>query len=99
MRDLPRRELAVDLLGELLALLLQPGDLVGDVDRRVLVDVAQLVDLRLQLGDRLLEIEEGLLHGVARAEPDAAHHSAARAGAGQPARRAGAALSARARPR
>ena len=40
----------------------QPRDLVGDVDRRILVHEAQLVDLRLQLGDRLLEIEEGLLH-------------------------------------
>jgi hypothetical protein len=29
------------------------------------VDEAQLLDLRLQLGDRLLEVEEGLLHGVA----------------------------------
>ncbi len=40
----------------------QPRDLVGNVDGGVLVDVAQLVDLLLQLGDRLLEIEEGLLH-------------------------------------
>ena len=40
----------------------QPRDLVGDVDRGVLVHVAQLVDLLLQLGDRLLEIEKGLLH-------------------------------------
>ena len=62
LRDLPRGQLAVDLLGELLALLVQPRDLVGDVDRRILVHVAQLVDLRLQLGDRLLEIEERLLH-------------------------------------
>src|SRR5439155_6728939 len=52
----------VDLLGELLALLLQAIDLVGDVDRRVLMDVAQLVDLALELGNRLLEVEEGLLH-------------------------------------
>ena len=79
LRDLPRRELAVDLLGELLALLLQPADLVGDVDRRVLVDVAQLVDLRLQLGDRLLEIEKGLLHGDGRADAGSAHHSASAA--------------------
>src|SRR6266511_1236179 len=62
LRDLPRGELRVDLLGELLALLLQPADLVGDVDGGVLVHVAKLVDLRLQFGDRLLEIEKGLLH-------------------------------------
>jgi hypothetical protein len=62
LRDLPGGELGVDLLGELLALLREPRDLVRDVDRRVLVYVAQLVDLLLQLGDRLLEIEEGLLN-------------------------------------
>jgi hypothetical protein len=28
------------------------------------VDVAQLVDLLLQLGDRLLEVQEGVLHGA-----------------------------------
>jgi hypothetical protein len=56
-RDLPRCELAVDFLRELLALLLQARDLVRDVDGRILVHVAQLVDLRLQLGDRLFEIE------------------------------------------
>ena len=63
LRDLPRRELGVDVARELLALLREARDLVGDVDRGVLVDVAQLVDLLLQLGDRLLEIEEGLFHG------------------------------------
>ena len=47
LRDLPRGQLAVDLLRQLLALLVQPGDLVGDVDRGIFVHVAQLVDLRL----------------------------------------------------
>ncbi len=61
-RDLPRGEPAVDVLGELVALSLQSIDLVRDVDGGILVDVAQLVDLRLELGDRLLEIEKGLLH-------------------------------------
>ncbi len=66
LRDLPRRELAVDVLGELLALLGEPGDLIGDVDRGILVHVAKLLDLGLQLGDRLLEIEEGLFHGFGK---------------------------------
>ena len=38
--------------------LLEPVDLLGDVDRRLVLHVAQLVDLRLELGDRLLEVEE-----------------------------------------
>src|SRR5487761_2180557 len=63
LRDLPGGELAVDVLGKLLALLGQPQDLVGDVDGGILVHVAQLVDLLLQLANRLLEVEKGLLHG------------------------------------
>ena len=39
--------------------LLQPVDLFGDVDRRLVLHVAQLFDLGFELGDRLLEIEEG----------------------------------------
>jgi hypothetical protein len=31
------------------------------------VDEPELVDLLLQFGDRLLEVEEGLLHGGSRA--------------------------------
>ena len=80
--DLPRGELAVDLLRELLALLGEPRDLVGDVDRGVLVHEAQLVDLLLQLGDRLFEFEKGLLHGAAALGGAGAHDSA------RPARRA-----------
>jgi hypothetical protein len=65
LRDLPRRQLRVDLLRERLALLLQARDLLGDVDRRVILHEAQLVDPGLQLGDRLLEIEKGGFHGAA----------------------------------
>ena len=28
------------------------------------MDIAQLIDLGLEFGDRLFEVEEGLLHGV-----------------------------------
>src|SRR6266850_3982315 len=62
LRHLPRRELAVDVLGEALAALGEALDLVGDVGRRVVLHVAQLVDFGFQLGDRLLELEEGGLH-------------------------------------
>ena len=61
--DLPGRELGVDVLGERVALLLQPADLLGDVQRGVLLHIAQLVDLGFQLGDRLLELQESGLHG------------------------------------
>jgi hypothetical protein len=33
-------------------------DLVGDVDRRLVLHVAQFVDLGFELGDGLLEVEE-----------------------------------------
>ena len=78
LRDLPRRELAVDFLGELLAFFLQPRDLVGNVHRRVLVHVTQFLDLLLQFGDRLFEFEERLLHVGASAVGAGAHDSASR---------------------
>ena len=61
LRDLPRGQFRVDLLGQQLTLLGQAVDLVGNVDRRILVHIAQLVDLGLQVGDRLLEVEESVL--------------------------------------
>jgi hypothetical protein len=66
LRDLPGRELRVDVLGELAALLGQPLDLLRDVDRAVVLDEAQLLDLLLELRDRLLEIQEAGFHGVGR---------------------------------
>ncbi|MNC85118.1 hypothetical protein D3C83_06970 [compost metagenome] len=62
-RDLPGGELAVDFLRQRLALLLQARDLLGDVHRGIVLDEAQLLDLRLQLGDRLLEFKKCRLHG------------------------------------
>ena len=47
-----------DAVGQLAALGLQPRDLVLQVDAAVGGDVAQLLDLRLEFGDRLFEIEE-----------------------------------------
>ena len=62
LRNLPRRELGVDILGQRLAFLLQPADLVGDIERGIVLHIAQLLDLVLQLGDRLLEIQKGNFH-------------------------------------
>src|SRR5207244_12156484 len=62
LRHLPGRQLAVDVLGEGLAALGEPLDLLGDVDRGIVRHVAQLLDALLQLGDRLLEFEERGLH-------------------------------------
>ena len=58
LRHLPGRQAGVDVLGELQALLAEPVDLFGDVDRRFVLHVAQFFDLRFELGDRLLEFEE-----------------------------------------
>jgi len=80
LRDLPGGELAVDLLGQLLALLREPRDLVGNVDRRVLVHETQLVDLLLQFGDRLFEVEKGLLHGAVALPGGGTHDSARTSG-------------------
>src|SRR3979490_3064937 len=63
LSDLPGRELCVDLLGQGRALFLQALNLLGDVDGRVVLDVAQLFDFCLELGDRLVDIEEGRLLG------------------------------------
>ena len=62
LRDLPRRKLAVDIPRERAALLLQARNLFRDVDRGIVLHVAQLLDLRLKLGDRLLEIQECRFH-------------------------------------
>jgi hypothetical protein len=64
-RDLPRGQLAVDVAGQCLALLLQARDFLGDVDRRIVLHEAQLLDLRFQLGDRLLEFEKCRFHDAA----------------------------------
>src|SRR5205085_804130 len=58
----PGIELAVDILGERLAALGEALDLFGDVDRRIVLHVAQLLDTGFELRDRLLELEEGGLH-------------------------------------
>jgi hypothetical protein len=58
--DLPGCEVAVDVLGELLALVGQLFDLGRDVNRRLGLHIAQLFDLAFELGDRLFEIEEVL---------------------------------------
>src|SRR5437773_2690697 len=62
LSDLPGLELSIDLLGERGALFLQALDLLGDVGRRVVLREAQLLDFRLELGDRLLEIERRRFH-------------------------------------
>ena len=51
-------ELGVQILGQRLALGLEPLDLVGDVDRRIVLDEAGWVDLLLEFGDRRFEIKK-----------------------------------------
>jgi hypothetical protein len=55
---LPRRQARVDVLRQQQALLAETIDLLGDVDRGFVLHVTQLFDLRFELGDRLLEVEE-----------------------------------------
>ena len=56
--DLPGREVAVDVFGELVALFGQLVDLFRDVDGRLVLHVAQLFDLGFEFGNRLLEVQK-----------------------------------------
>jgi len=58
LRHLPGRQAGVDVFGELLALLRQAVDLVGDIDGRLALHISQLVDLGLKFGNGLLELQE-----------------------------------------
>ena len=62
LRDLPRRQVGENAVGERAALGPQSRDLLADVDLGVGRDEAQLVDLRLELGDGLLEFQETQCH-------------------------------------
>ncbi|MNT57472.1 hypothetical protein D3C72_1948420 [compost metagenome] len=63
-RRLPGRQLGVDFLGQCLALLLQTSDFIGDVHRRISLHVAQLLDLVLELGERLFKFQKCIAHVV-----------------------------------
>ena len=54
--NLPGRKLREDVLRQRLALVPEPGDLLIDIDLGVVTDELQLLDLRLEFGDRLLKI-------------------------------------------
>ncbi len=60
--DLPTGQIAEDVFGERLALVLQTRDFVADVQRIVVAHQAQLFDLGLQVGDRLFEIKKVRVH-------------------------------------
>ncbi len=56
LRDLPRAQVREDVARQRLALLLEPVDLLADVELGVVADELERVDARLELRDRLLEI-------------------------------------------
>ena len=55
---LPGGELGVGLRQQLGGAALEPDDLVGDVELAAVGEQAQLLDLALELEDRLFEVEE-----------------------------------------
>ena len=59
---LPGRELVVEILQLGIALRAQPVDLLGDIDGRFSLHVAQLLDLALEFGNGLFKIQIGCLH-------------------------------------
>ena len=58
LRDLPGREIGKNTGGERPALRLQALDLFGDVDARVGAEEFELLDLRLELRDRLFKFQK-----------------------------------------
>jgi hypothetical protein len=64
LADLPRGEVLEDGLDFLAHLRLQPLDFFVQVDCVVRADISQLVDLGLQFGDRLFEVEVVWIHRV-----------------------------------
>src|SRR5690606_4623498 len=62
LRDLPRGQVAEDVRGALPDLVLQGADFGVDVHGPAMAGVAQLLDLGLQVGDRLLEVEVVRIH-------------------------------------
>ena len=56
--DLPRREVRIDVFGELQALLAELVDFFRNVDGGLGLHIAQLFDLAFEIGNRLLEIEK-----------------------------------------
>src|SRR3546814_20724523 len=61
-RDLPGREVAEDLRGAQAQLVAQRMQLGVDVDRRAGAGLAQVLDLRLEVGDGLFEVEIVRVH-------------------------------------
>ncbi len=62
LRNLPRRQVGKDLLGQRAALALEALDLFLDVDFIVITDQAQLFDFCLEFGDRLLKFKKIKIH-------------------------------------
>jgi hypothetical protein len=59
---LPGRQLGVGLAQQLLGARLEPRDLIPELQVAALGQMAQLLDLALELADRLLEVQQlGLL--------------------------------------
>ena len=58
--DLPGRQVAVNVFGQLLALLGQLVDFGRDVYGRLGLHIPQLFNLVFEFGNRLLEVEESL---------------------------------------
>jgi len=62
LRNLPGIELAKDILSERFKLLFKLADFVADIDVSVFGCVLQFLDFCLQLGNRLLEVQEVRVH-------------------------------------
>ena len=57
-RDLPGRQVGIDVLGELLAFLAELVDLIGDIHRAFGLHIAQFLDFAFEFGNRVFEIQE-----------------------------------------
>src|SRR3546814_10770818 len=59
LRLLPRRQLAIDFAQQFRGFILEPRDVVIDVERRVVAHFAQFGNLPIERGDLFFEVQKG----------------------------------------
>ena len=62
--NLPRGQFCENALGQRFAFVLKARNFLVDVDLRVVTNVAQLINLRLKLSDRLFKVEKFQIHNM-----------------------------------
>ena len=64
LRNLPGRELGVDVLGQALTFLLQTGYFFGNIHRRITLRQAQRLDIAFEVGNCMLKVQKTGFHRI-----------------------------------